>query len=73
MEDDELKAIRARRLAELQGQDGGSAPQVIVFIRVLNLDFDNENTRVPDLVLVWALLLELPRKMLKRKGKDLHI
>jgi DNA-binding TFAR19-related protein (PDSD5 family) len=42
MEDDELKAIRARRLAELQGKSGGSSPQVIIkIIYVLNRDFDN--------------------------------
>lgn len=43
MEDDELKAIRARRLAELQGQSGGSATQVkefTSFVRVLSHDFD---------------------------------
>lgn len=28
MEDDELQAIRARRLAELQGKSGGQAEQV---------------------------------------------
>jgi DNA-binding TFAR19-related protein (PDSD5 family) len=33
MEDDELAAIRARRLAELQGQSGGSSPKVnLIFL-----------------------------------------
>lgn len=30
MEDDELQAIRARRLAELQGKSGGASSQVNV-------------------------------------------
>jgi DNA-binding TFAR19-related protein (PDSD5 family) len=65
MEDDELQAIRARRLAELQAKSGGAQPsQVKKKIRMKLFDDKTNFNRA-----VFQVL-EAPPKMMQRKGND---
>lgn len=66
MEDDELQAIRARRLAELQAKSGSAQPSQVKkksFRMKLCDDKTNFNRAV-------FQVLEAPPKMMQRKGND---
>jgi hypothetical protein len=67
MEDDELQAIRARRLAELQAK--GGQPQQVINSKTKQ-KYSYVNRALDSLLLISVVVhLVIPKKMLRRKGK----